>query len=347
MARTAVLFPGQGAQFVGMTADLIDRCPETAPMFERASALLGVDLWEVASRGPKEKLQTTAMSQPAIFVVSLAVCRAIEAAGAGDRLRAVGTAGLSLGEYSALVFSGATPFEDTLEVVVRRGEFMQEACDEFPGGMTTILGLELDAVREIVDEARSAGVIAVANVNASTQIVVSGEFPALERAAEIASDRGARRTVPLQVAGAYHSPLMASATAKLAPFLERLEIVSPRIPFYPNVLGEPESDPERIREGLRRQIESPVLFAPTLERLIAAGIDRVVEPGPGRVIAGLVKRVERRIPVDSVLDAESVATFAELWGAHLVREIVPRPGGKPASADRPGDSEESGRSPSG
>ncbi len=309
MPGTAVLFPGQGAQFVGMTADLVDRCPETAPMFERASALLGVDLWRVATIGPEDDLHTTVMSQPAIFVVSLAVCRAIEASGGADRLRAAGTAGLSLGEYSALVFSGAARFEDTLEVVVRRGEYMQEACDAVEGGMTSILGLDLETVREVVAAASDAGVIAISNVNAEHQIVVSGELPALARAAEIATARGARRTVPLKVAGAYHSPLMAPATTKLAPFLERLEIRTPTIPFYPNVWAESVSDPERIREGLRRQIESPVLFAPTLERLVADGIERVVEPGPGRVIAGLVKQVERRLPVDSVLGAESVAAF--------------------------------------
>lgn len=309
MTRTAVLFPGQGAQFVGMTADLIDRCPATAPMFERASALLGVDLWKICASGPEATLNTTAISQPAIFVVSLAVCRAIEAAGGAEKLRATGTAGLSLGEYSALVFSGAAPFEATLEVVVRRGEYMQAACDAIPGGMTSILGLEREAVEEVVREARAAGVIAVSNVNAKTQIVVSGELAALERAAALATERGAKRAVPLVVAGAYHSPLMAPATTKLAPYLEKLPIRAPAIPFYPNVWGEPVADPGRIREGLRKQIESPVLFGPTLERLVAEGLDRVIEPGPGRVVAGLAKQVERRLPVDSVLDAASVAAL--------------------------------------
>ena len=223
---------------------------------------------------------------------------------------AAGTAGLSLGEYSALVFCGAVRFEDALEVVVRRGEFMQQACDEVPGGMTSILGLELDAVREVVEAASEAGVLSVANVNAKTQIVVSGELAALERAAELATERGARRTIPLKVAGAYHSPLMGPATAKLAPYLEDLAIERPRIPFVPNVTGKPVEDPTEIRAGLLRQIESSVLFAPTLEHFIGAGIDHVVEPGPGRVVAGLVKQVERRLPVDSLLDAESVAAFA-------------------------------------
>ena len=310
MTQTAVLFPGQGAQFVGMSADLIERCPETAAMFERASTLLGSDLWKVCTEGPEDLLQTTAISQPAIFVVSLAVCRAIESAGGGERLRsATATAGLSLGEYSALVFSGAIEFEAALEVVVRRGEYMQAACDEVPGGMTALLGLDLEAVRGVVEEAASAGVIAVANVNAKTQIVVSGESAALEKAATLATARGAKRVVPLEVAGAYHSPLMAPATKRLAPYLEKLEIKAPAIQFTPNVTGVPVSDPGKIREGLLAQIESSVLWAPTLEHLVAGGVDHVVEPGPGRVIAGQVKQVERRLPVDSILDAKSVSAF--------------------------------------
>ena len=312
MTRSAVLFPGQGAQFIGMSADLIGRCPEVAPMFERASEWMGTDLWKLCAEGPEKALNSTAVSQPAIFVTSLAACRAIEAAGGSARLEsAVATAGLSLGEYSALVFAGAVEFEAALEVVIRRGEFMQKACDDVPGGMTSILGLELEAVREVVEEASSAGVIAVANVNARTQIVVSGELAALERAAELATERGARRAIPLKVAGAYHSPLMASATSALSPYLDRLEIRAPRIPFIPNVTAEPVSDPEEIRRGLLRQIESSVLWAPTLERLVSDGLDHVLEPGPGRVVAGLVKQVERRLPVDSVLDAETVAAFVD------------------------------------
>lgn len=311
MSQTAVLFPGQGAQFVGMASDLVERCPATAPYFEAASKLLGSDLLQLTREGPEEVLNSTAVSQPAIFVVSLAVVRAIDEAGGADKLKAMGTAGLSLGEYSSLVFAGAIEFDAALEVVVRRGEYMQEACDRTPSGMTSILGLDLTAVQDVVAEASSAGVVAVANVNADTQIVVSGEMEALERAAELATERGARRVIPLKVAGAYHSPLMASATAKLAPYLERLEIVSPRLTFYPNVTAQPVSDPEQIRQGLMRQIESSVLWAPTLRALVADGMQSVVEPGPGRVVAGLVKQVDRRMPVQSVLDGETVATLLE------------------------------------
>ncbi|MEM7163996.1 MAG: ACP S-malonyltransferase [Planctomycetota bacterium] len=309
MTNQAVLFPGQGAQFVGMSADLISRCPETEEMFATASKLLGADLWQLTTEGPEETLNSTAVSQPAIFTVSLAVAKAIEAAGGSDALAAMGTAGLSLGEYSALVFCGSLAFEDAIEIVTRRGEYMQEACDREPSGMTSILGLDLTAVQDIVSEAGSAGVIGVANVNADNQIVVSGAMEPLARAAELATERGARRAIPLKVAGAYHSPLMASATEKLRPYLEKATIRPPRIPFYPNVSATPTSDVEEIRQGLIRQIESSVLWAPTLKALVAAGMESVVEPGPGRVIAGLVKQVERRMPVRSVLDAASMEEF--------------------------------------
>ncbi|MGE3164175.1 MAG: ACP S-malonyltransferase [Planctomycetota bacterium] len=310
MTHRAVLFPGQGAQFVGMHADLVARCPETEAMFSAASRLLGRDLYALVREGPSEVLDSTAVSQPAIFVVSLAVTRAIAQIGGEPALHAMGTAGLSLGEYSALVFSGAVPFAAALEVVVRRGEYMQEACDRHPSGMSSILGLDFGAVREVVALASASGVVAISNVNADQQIVVSGELGALERAAQLALERGARKVVPLKVAGAYHSPLMASATGKLLPFLERLEIRPPRVPFYPNVTAEATRDPEVIRAGLIRQIESAVLWAPTLRALVADGMQSALEPGPGRVVAGLVKQVERTIPVHSVLDEASVTQYA-------------------------------------
>jgi [acyl-carrier-protein] S-malonyltransferase len=309
MTSQAVLFPGQGAQFVGMSADLIDRCGAVAGMFEAASERMGADLLELCKNGPEATLNSTAVSQPAIFVVSLAVIRAIEEAGGADRLQAMGTAGLSLGEYSALVFAGAMTFETGLDLVVRRGKYMQEACDREPSGMASILGLDLPTVRQVVEDAASEGVVAVANVNASNQIVISGTHVALEKALDLAEERGARRVIPLRVAGAYHSPLMASASEQLRPHLEAAEIVSPRIPFYANVSAERVEDPAVIREGLMRQIESSVLWAPTLEALVGTGMKSVLEPGPGRVVAGLVKQVDRRMPVSSVLAGETIDEF--------------------------------------
>ena len=306
----AVLFPGQGAQFVGMSADLVERFPATGEMFESASRLLGTDLLKLCADGPEDTLNSTAISQPAIFVVSLAVVRGIQECGGGQRLAVAGTAGLSLGEYSALVFAGAMSFDTALEVVVRRGEFMQEACDRVPSGMTSLLGLDLGTVSELVEQSKEQGVVAVASVNAARQIVISGDKEALARAAELALERGARKAVPLRVAGAYHSPLMASASDRLRPYLERAEIRTPRIPFYPNVSARRVDLPEEIRAGLLRQIVSPVLWAPTLETLAAAGMDTVLQPGPGKVIAGLVRQASRDIAVESVLTGEQIAAFA-------------------------------------
>jgi len=309
MSRRGVLFPGQGAQFVGMSARLVERSTRAREMFDAASQLMGRDLLVLTTDGPEEELNSTAVSQPAIFVVSLAAVEAIREAGGEADLRVDATAGLSLGEYSALVFAGAMSFEDALEVVVRRGQYMQEACDRHPSGMTSILGCELAIVRELVVEASGAGVIGVANINSKTQIVVSGEHAALEKIAEIAPGRGAKRVMPLKVAGAYHSPLMASASEQLRPHLASVKIASPNIEFYPNVHGEPVSDPDEIREGLMKQIESSVLWAPTLEAMVGRGLESFLEIGPGRVVAGLVRQVDRRLPVTSLLSEESVVEF--------------------------------------
>ena len=266
MTRTAVLFPGQGAQFVGMSADLVDRCPETKRFFDAAREVSGHDVWEITTAGPEELLNSTELSQPAIFTVSCAAIHALRAAGGGRIGDATATAGLSLGEYSALVFADALDFESALEIVVRRGRAMQAACDVEPSGMTSLLGLTLDEARGVVDAVgQDHGVLGVANVNSEKQIVLSGALPALEIAGERAKEAGARRVVPLKVAGAYHSKLMASATEELRPLLENAKIEKPRIDFYPNVSAEKTDDPETIRAGLLSQIESSVLWEPTLQ----------------------------------------------------------------------------------
>ena len=177
--------------------------------------------------------------------------------------------------------------------------------------MTSILGLSLDQVREAVEDGQSAGVVAIANVNGSTQIVISGEIKAVERAAEVAREMGARRIIELEVAGAYHSPLMASATEELTPVLAGLDIQEPQLPFYPNVVAEPVADPSRIRECLLRQIESSVLWEPTLQALVTDGLDQVIEPGPGRVVAGLLKQVDQGISTHSILTRDSIEEILE------------------------------------
>ncbi len=307
----AVLFPGQGAQYVGMSEQIVGRLPEAQAMFDRARELLDLDLLEVMTSGPEEQLNSTALSQPAIFVASVAALKLAERETPELLQEATATAGLSLGEYTALVFAGAIEFESALEIVVLRGRYMQEACEAHPSGMVSLLGINYEQAVKLVEACREAGVIAVANVNSPKQIVVSGEPAALDLARERAPEYGARRAVPLRVAGAYHSPLMNLATQKLEPELDRLEIRSPRLRFVANVTAEETDDPEAIRAGLKRQVESSVLWEPTLQTLFGWGIDRFVELGPGKVIQGLIRQTRPEAETVSLLSAESFQNYRQ------------------------------------
>jgi len=310
MGDCAFLFPGQGAQTIGMAARLIEASPAARRIFERGGEILGFDIARICASGPAEILDSTRVSQPAIFLHSLAAVEAI-AEKIHRRPRACAAAGLSLGEYSALVFAESIRFEDALRVVARRGQAMQEACEEVPGGMASIIGLPHDKVTEAVKEGTRAGVVGIANYNAPDQIVISGDAAALAAASAAATRLGARRVIPLRVAGAFHSPRMGSATRKLRPFLEGLEIREPRVPFVPNYTARVTRDPDEIRDGLLNQIESSVLWSPTVKRLIESGMRRAVEPGPGRVIAGLLRSIDRSVEVVSVGEPEGLAALPD------------------------------------
>jgi [acyl-carrier-protein] S-malonyltransferase len=308
----AVLFPGQGAQFLGMAADLVEAYPEARAVFEAGREVLGRDLLAVLREGPEEDLNSTRTSQPAIFLHSMAV---LEALGPelgldgryGRGLPALATAGLSLGEYSALVFAGAIEFEDALRVVAFRGECMQEACDASRGTMASVIGLSVDRVEEVVAEARAAGVAAgIANYNSPDQTVISGEEGAVDDLVKRLEAAGARRAIKLKVAGAYHSPLMAPAARKLEPRLRQLAIRAPRLPFLSNVTGAEVGDPEAIRSGLMKQVESPVRWTDIVRRLLDLGMGSALEVGPGRVLAGLVKGLQRGLEVAPVGDCQGV-----------------------------------------
>ncbi|HAK95597.1 MAG TPA: [acyl-carrier-protein] S-malonyltransferase [Planctomycetes bacterium] len=308
-SRTAALFPGQGAQYVGMAADLIERMPEVARLFARGSELAGRDLAALVRNGPEDVLSRTDVSQPAIFLHSMAVLMAIEAR-RGEPLAADFACGLSLGEYSALVFAGAIDMEEALEVVAVRGRCMQEAAEAGTGGMVSLMGLELPQVEALVAEARGGDVLAVSNWNSPLQVVVSGQEAALARIEALAPARGARRVMRLNVAGAFHSPLMAPAAERLRPRLERLTIRSPRVPFIPNRAGRPVGDPAEIRRLLIEQVTGAVLWTPTVQYLSDAGVAQAIEAGPGRVVAGLVKGVTRALavtPAATWADAEAFA----------------------------------------
>jgi [acyl-carrier-protein] S-malonyltransferase len=300
----AALFPGQGAQYVGMAADCIDRLPEVARLFALGSTLVGRDLAAIVKNGPEDVLSRTDVSQVAIFLHSMAVKIAVEKL-AGAPLEAAFTCGLSLGEYSALVFAGATDLEETLEVVAHRGRCMQAAAEATKGGMLSLMGLELPQVEALVAECRGDQALAVSNWNSTNQVVVSGQPEALARVEHLGPARGVRKAIRLNVAGAFHSALMAPAAECLRPYLERLTIRSPRVPFVPNRVGRPVSDPAQIRNLLIEQVTGAILWTPTVQCLSDAGVDRAIEAGPGRVVAGLVKGVTRALAVTSV------ATYAE------------------------------------
>jgi [acyl-carrier-protein] S-malonyltransferase len=305
----AYLFPGQGAQTVGMTAWVAAAGPRPARVFARGREILGFDVEKICREGPEEELNSTRVSQPAIFLHSMALLEVLsERRGSGGSfgrdLPAAAAAGLSLGEYSALVFAGCLEFEAAVEIVGARGRCMQEACDASPGGMVSVLGLPAAKVEEAVARARPLGPIGIANYNAPGQLVISGAQAALDAAAAAAKELGARRAIPLRVAGAYHSPLMASATAKLEPLLRKAEIRPPRVPFYSNAAGGEVRDPEAILDLLIRQVESPVRWE-AIVRAIAGGTDRAYEVGPGKVLAGLARNIDCGLTIVSAEDEES------------------------------------------
>ena len=294
MTQAAFLFPGQGSQTVGMGQALYGTVPAARRLFDEAAEVLGYDLLAVCRDGPAERLNSTVISQPAIFVASLAALESLRASDPAAEAACTATAGLSLGEYTALVFAGALTFAVGLRVVQRRGEAMQAAADATAGGMVSVLGLERDKVEELCAAARGQGLIEVANLLCPGNIAVSGTKAACAEVERLAPERGAMKTIRLAVAGAFHTDLMKPADQALAKALEGVALRPPRIPVWSNVDARPHTEPEEIRGLLIRQVLQPVLWEQTLRNLLAAGIDQFYEIGPGRVLAGLLKRVQRQ-----------------------------------------------------
>ncbi|MEO1982806.1 MAG: ACP S-malonyltransferase [Fuerstiella sp.] len=302
MPKIAILFPGQGAQHVGMGKKIVQQYPKAKELFDQAQEILGYDLAKLCFEGPADELDTTIYSQPALFVASLAALEKLRADAPEIVLGCEMAAGLSLGEYTALVFAGAMSFEDGLRLVQRRGQAMQAAADATPSGMVSILLMDREQVQKVCDEASGHGSIQIANFLCPGNIVVSGENGACERAAEIAEADGGR-AVPLAVAGAFHTPIMKPADEQLAEVLNATNISAPEIPVVSNVDAEVHSDPDEIRKLLIEQVLQPVRWEDSIRRMFDAGCTDFYEVGPGKVLKGLMKRIARKTPITTVNDS--------------------------------------------
>lgn len=302
MGKVAFLFPGQGAQHVGMGKTIAEKYPAAQKLYDQASEILGFDLAELCFEGPAEKLNSTVISQPALFVSSLAALEMLRADSPDVVLSCEMAAGLSLGEYTALVFAGAMSFEDGLKVVQLRGQAMQAASDATPSGMVSLLLMDVEKVAEVCQQASSAGIISIANYLCPGNIVVSGENAACEKVVELAEAAGGR-AIPLAVAGAFHTDIMKPADDQLAAALASVELKSPDLPVVSNVDAQTHSEPDEILDLLVKQVVNPVLWENSVRAMLDAGVEEFYEIGPGKVLKGLLRRIGRKIPCTTVNDS--------------------------------------------
>jgi [acyl-carrier-protein] S-malonyltransferase len=302
VGKIALLFPGQGAQHVGMGRQLAEKYPRARELYDRAGETLGYDLAKLCFEGPAAELDKTAVSQPAIFVTSLAALEMLRAENPSVIEECSLAAGLSLGEYTALVFAEALDFETGLKVVQQRGQAMQAAADATPSGMVSMLLLDREKVAGVCQQASTTGLIQIANYLCPGNIVVSGVKAACDAAVALGEQAGGKPT-RLAVAGAFHTSIMQPADQRLAEALAQASLKTPRIPVYSNVDAQPHDNPEEIRGILVRQVVSPVLWEDSIRNMLAAGADRFYEVGPGKVLRGLLKRIDRKVDCQTVNDS--------------------------------------------
>ena len=303
MGQVAFLFPGQGAQHVGMAKTIVDRFPAAKQLFERANDILGFDIASLCFEGPQEQLDRTDISQPALFLCSFAALEMLKAERPELVANCTLTAGLSLGEYTALAFAGGMSFEDGLRVVRRRGEAMQAAANATPSGMVSALLLKDEQIAEVLEKTRAAaGRIWTANYLCPGNTVLSGDQAACDYAQKVIEEVGGR-PIALSVAGAFHTEIMQPAVGPLTDVLNSIDLQSPRIPVISNVDAESHSDPTEIRSVLVRQVFSPVLWEKCIRKLMELGATEFYEIGPGKVLKGLIKRIDRKAVCESINDS--------------------------------------------
>jgi [acyl-carrier-protein] S-malonyltransferase len=288
----AYVFPGQGAQFVGMGKDLYENVPQAKELFEKANEILGFRITDLMFNGTDEDLKQTKVTQPAIFLHSVILAKSL-----GDDFKPEMVAGHSLGEFSALVAAGALSFEDGLRLVAARANAMQKACEQNPSTMAAVLGLEDAKVEEIC--ASIDGVVVPANYNCPGQLVISGANEAIDAACEALKAAGAKRALKLPVGGAFHSPLMEPARVELEAAIEATTVSQPICPVYQNIDAKPYTDPAQIKKNLVAQLTAPVRWTQTVQNMVTDGVSAFVELGPGKVLQGLVNKIAKDIPAES------------------------------------------------
>ncbi len=306
LTKFAYIFPGQGAQYVGMGKDIYENFDYAKRIFDIASNVTGEDLVQLCFEGPKEDLADTVLCQIAIFTVSI-VCLKYFLSSINENIDIIptATAGLSLGEYTALVFAGCISFEDGINLVLRRARYMQESAEEIKGSMVSIIGLKESKVDKICKEAD----VDIANLNCPGQIVISGESEKIKEAVKLVKEYDAKRVIPLKVKGAYHSRLMAPARDKLKKFIQKIDIKPPQTLFISNVTGRYHINPDEIKENLIAQVDSSVYWQKSMELMLDTGVTTFLEIGPGKVLAGLLRRIDRSLSIYNIETKSDIDNF--------------------------------------